>query len=89
MFPVEGIKTEKVRISISQDELLRLIKNAYYTKFGRGLDIKIEDGFIMRYECTSFHNNDYEYVPLRVATNEEIEQYAFWCQIKELFEEKK
>ena len=87
MFSVKGIKSEKVNITVSGKEILEVIKTSYRTKFNRTLPLLVEDGWLMSYECTSCHNNDYEYVKVREATEAEIEQYAFWCQIKELFED--
>ena len=89
MYAVDGIKSENVRVGIPGKEVIRVIQNAYYEKFKRSLELLVKDGWLMSYECTSYHNNDWEYVKFREATEAEIEQYAFWCQIKELFEDKK
>ena len=88
MFTVDAQKYDKIKVSITAEEVLKVIQRAYSSKFRRSLDIKVKDGWVMKYECTSYHNNDWEWERSHVATEAEIEQYAFWCQIKEIFEEK-
>ena len=89
MFNVQGEKVEKVRVTISKEEMLRVIRETYQRNFKKRLDIEVQNRFIMKWECTSYHNNDWEWTREREASQEEIERYAFWCQIKELFKEDK
>ena len=87
MFTVDAQKYDKIKVSITNEEVLKVIKQAYAIKFKRSLELFVKDGWLMSYECTSYHNNDWEYVKFREATSEEIEQYAFWLKLKDLFKE--
>ena len=89
MYLVKGSARKDFIVDLPNKEILRVIKEAYISKFKKRLDIEVQDGFLMQWECTSYHNNDWEWCKSSPATDEEIERYAFWSQIKELFVEEK
>ena len=86
-FTVKGFYSKDVEVSVSNAELLKAIERAWHRKHTYSLEIYIKDGWLMSYECTSGHNNDWGYTKFRLATPEEIEQYAFWLKLKDLFKE--
>ncbi len=81
--------TQPVSVTVDIDikDLLRLLKDLFYKKYKISSNLKIVNGMLQKYECTSYHNNDWEYVDDRPATSEELEAFALWKQIEGLFSE--
>lgn len=85
---VKATKTEKVEVEVSAEDLLNALGEHYLRATGinpNSLMIKGDIKYV--YECTSLHNNDWEYVPERLATAKELEVYKLWKEIKKVINE--
>lgn len=85
---VKATKTEEVVVEVSAEDLLSALGEHYLRVTGiNPNDLVIKDGIKYEYDCVSYHRNDWEYVPDRLATEKELELFNSWKEIKRVINE--